>query len=97
MIPQKIVGPSGAQYADHSFSVPLSPANRTGLRLINPDTFFSNPVDTINNFVQSTGTYCLDLKSYIPLCYLDNSVTQYTQIAAILDVDPVTLIGLLQV
>ncbi|KAJ7927991.1 hypothetical protein B0H13DRAFT_2311857 [Mycena leptocephala] len=51
-----------------------------GLRLINPDTFFPNPVDTINNFVQST----------------DNSVTQFTDLAATLDPDPGPLMTLLE-
>jgi hypothetical protein len=35
---------------------------RTGLRLINPDTFFQNPTDIIANFVQSTGKDVIHLK-----------------------------------
>ncbi|KAJ7290615.1 hypothetical protein C8J57DRAFT_1493324 [Mycena rebaudengoi] len=51
----------------------------TGLRLVNPDTFFTDPVDIIRSYVQST----------------DNAVTQYTSLAAAPDTDTGSLIGLL--
>ncbi|KAJ7117094.1 hypothetical protein C8R44DRAFT_879603 [Mycena epipterygia] len=51
----------------------------TGLRLINPDTFFANPIDVIQSFVQST----------------DNAVTKFTRLAAAPDADTGSLIGLL--
>ncbi|KAJ7130871.1 hypothetical protein C8R46DRAFT_1048762 [Mycena filopes] len=52
----------------------------TGLHLVDPGTFFSNPADIIRSFVESS----------------DNSVTQFTGLAGAIDVDPLTLISLLQ-
>ncbi|KAJ7204910.1 hypothetical protein C8J57DRAFT_1485235 [Mycena rebaudengoi] len=51
----------------------------TGLRLINSDTFFTNPTDIINHYVESS----------------DNAVTRYTNLAAAPDTDTGALIGLL--
>ncbi|KAJ7216133.1 hypothetical protein C8J57DRAFT_1600106 [Mycena rebaudengoi] len=53
-------------------------SGRTGLRLINPDTFFTNPTDILHSYVQST----------------DNAVTRFSRLAAAPDTDTGALIDL---
>ncbi|KAJ6551177.1 hypothetical protein B0H19DRAFT_1263865 [Mycena capillaripes] len=67
----------------------------TGLRLIDPDTFFPNPASIIQNFVTSTGQDSYKLVRGDTNLIPNNSVTQVTSLAHTLDADPLNLISLL--
>jgi hypothetical protein len=55
---------------------------RSGLRLINPDTFFADPKVTINNFVQSTGTLRF-LPFATTLTFIQTTLSRDSQISPV--------------